>query len=271
MKGLPAAASMIRWNSRCCSAARTASPASDAALPASMQGGMRRMSSSVRRSAASSAAQPLIAARSSWIWRMSSPSTRHAYAPLRGTTSTRPVASSERIASRTGLRETPSSAASLSSTSRSPGAIAPLMIIARISSATTSRSGRWARRLSVSIDSSSCGHGDASMCAERPSVLEHTVPHALAGDRHRAPPACTDSCGALSQKRHDARPLRPALRPPTMSTVYYIHRPTRVISARKVLRERNMTAVRDVGHGNGGRVRIASTSAVVTAGGRNRR
>ena len=67
---------------------------------------------------------------------------RDVRAPRRGLTSTSPVFSRARIASRTGLRDTPSCSARRSSSNRSPGSSCRFLIIARISSATISRNVR---------------------------------------------------------------------------------------------------------------------------------
>ena len=69
------------------------------------------LSGSLRR-AACSTAYPSTSVLIRWMWCTSHLSMAHTWAPRRGTTSIRPVASSERMASRTGLRLTPRRSAS---------------------------------------------------------------------------------------------------------------------------------------------------------------
>ena len=74
-------------------------------------------------------------------------------APLLGIMVTRPSSSSFRMASRTGVRLTPSRLASCTSMSRSPGFNSPLRIALRSVRKTTSRRGRYSSIISFMLSS----------------------------------------------------------------------------------------------------------------------
>ena len=98
-------------------------------------------SSGVIRSAARPAASSSRALRISKTWAISFKEISATYVPRRGTMTTKPSSSNLRMASRIGVRLTPSSSASWISMSRSPGLSTPSLMAWRRVSLTTSRSG----------------------------------------------------------------------------------------------------------------------------------
>ena len=97
-------------------------------------------SSGVIRSAARPAASSSRALRISKTWAISFKEISATYVPRRGTMTTKPSSSNLRIASRIGVRLTPSSSANWISMSRSPGLSTPSLMAWRSVSLTTSRS-----------------------------------------------------------------------------------------------------------------------------------
>ena len=93
------------------------------------------------RSAARPAASSSRALRISKTWAISFKEISATYVPRRGTMTTKPSSSNLRMASRIGVRLTPSSSASWISMSRSPGLSTPSLMAWRRVSLTTSRSG----------------------------------------------------------------------------------------------------------------------------------
>ena len=98
-------------------------------------------SSGVIRSAARPADSSSRALRISNTWAMSFSEMSATYVPRRGTMTTKPSCSSWRMASRIGVRLTPSSSASWISMSRSPGLSRPSFMAWRKVLLTTSRRG----------------------------------------------------------------------------------------------------------------------------------